>query len=256
MARTETPSPARSTPSAWKVVLAALVLFAILCALGLWQVQRLAWKEGLLATIEERIHRPPVAFTDVVAAHEAGQDVEYLPVSVTGAFLHSGERHFFATWKGTSGYFVYTPLLRADGSAVFVNRGFVPFDRKPAATRGEGQVAGERTITGLARDRLTQKPSSILPDNEPGKNIFYWKDIEAMAATAGLPDGTEIVPFFVDADDSPNPGGLPVGGVTLISMPNNHLQYAVTWFGLAAALAGVVGVWLVRIRREDRAPRP
>jgi surfeit locus 1 family protein len=161
MARTETPSPARSTPSAWKVVLAALVLFAILCALGVWQVQRLAWKEGLLATIEERIHRPPVAFTDVVAAHEAGQDIEYLPVSVTGTFLHSGERHFFATWKGASGYFVYTPLLRADGSAVLV-----------------------------------------------------------------------------------------------ISMPNNHLQYAVTWFGLAAALAGVVGVWLVRIRREDRAPRP
>ncbi|MVA98801.1 SURF1 family protein [Nitratireductor sp. CAU 1489] len=252
----EAPTSARTAPAAWKVVLAALVLFAFLCALGVWQVQRLAWKEGLLATIEERIHRPPVPFRDILAAHDDGQDIEYLPVSVSGTFLHSGERHFFATWKGASGYFVYTPLLRADGSAVFVNRGFVPFDRKPAATRGEGQLAGKVTVTGLARDRLAQKPSSILPDNEPAKNIFYWKDIEAMAATAGLPDGTGIVPFFVDADDSPNPGGLPAGGVTLISMPNNHLQYAVTWFGLAAALAGVVGVWLLRIRREDRPRRP
>ena len=86
----------------------------------------------------------------------------------------------------------------------------------------------------------------MVPENQPEKNIFYWKDRDAMAQTAGLPPGAEVLPFFVDADASPNPGGLPVGGVTIIDLPNNHLQYALTWYGLAAALAAVLGVWLVR----------
>jgi surfeit locus 1 family protein len=86
----------------------------------------------------------------------------------------------------------------------------------------------------------------MIPDNDPAKNIFYWKDRDVMAATAGLPAGYRLVPIFVDANNAPNPGGLPVGGVTIIDLPNNHLQYAVTWYGLAAALAGVLLVWLRR----------
>lgn len=246
----------RQGPAVWKVVLAGTILFAILCALGTWQVRRLIWKQGLLATIEQRIHQPPVALDEARAMHGGGEDIEYLPVAARGTFDHSGERHFFATWKGASGYFVYTPLRLTGGDFLFVNRGFVPYDRKPADTRAGGQVAGEVEVIGLARDRLDQKPSSILPDNDLAKNIFYWKDIEAMAASAGLPADAEVVPFFVDADDGPNPGGWPAGGVTLIDLPNNHLQYAVTWYGLAAALAGVVAVFVVRTRRSRAAPRP
>ena len=76
-----------------------------------------------------------------------------------------------------------------------------------------------------------------MPDNDPAKNIFFWKDLDAMAASAGLPRRATVLPFFVDADATPNPGGLPIGGVTTIDLPNNHLQYALTWYGLAAALA-------------------
>ena len=94
------------------------------------------------------------------------------------------------------------------------------------------------TITGLARNPLAEKPSSLLPDNDPAKNIFYWKDLAAMAGIRRAAAGARVLPFFIDAGAEPaNPGGLPVGGVTIIDLPNNHLQYALTWYGLAAALA-------------------
>jgi surfeit locus 1 family protein len=222
------------------------VAFVILLALGTWQVQRLHWKEGILQTIDQRMHAAPISLAQAEARFASTGDVDYVPVTVTGTFLHEGERHFFSTWQGASGFDVYTPLHLADGRYLLVNRGFVPYDLKDAAKRPRGQVAGEVTITGLARNPLTEKPSRMIPDNDPAKNIFYWKDRDVMAATAGLPADYKLVPFFVDANDAPNPGGLPVGGVTIIDLPNNHLQYAVTWYGLAAALAGVLLVWLRR----------
>lgn len=229
------------------VVLVLACAFSVLIALGTWQVYRLQWKEGLLADIDARTQAPAVSLSEMEERWAAEGTVEYWPVTAEGEFLHDAERHFFATWKGQSGFYVYTPLSLRDGRAVFVNRGFVPYDRKDAATRGQGQVEGTVTVTGLARDPLSEKPSFIVPENEPDKNVFYWKDIAAMAATAGLPESVEIVPFFVDANDAPNPGVLPVGGVTLIDLPNNHLQYAVTWYGLALAL---VGVAVFRFRRR------
>lgn len=233
----------------WLVAILGLLVFAILIGLGTWQVQRLHWKEGLLATIEDRKSAAPLPLAEIEARYRSTGDVDYTPVTVTGTFHHGGERHFLATWKGQSGFFVYTPLELADGRFAFVNRGFVPYDLKDPAKRPEGQVEGELTVTGLARNPLPEKPSSLVPDNDPGKNIFYWKDRDAMAASAGLRATAEIVPVFIDADATPNPGGYPAGGVTLIDLPNNHLQYAVTWYGLAAALAAVMAAWFLRRRR-------
>lgn len=226
-----------------------LVGIALLLALGTWQVQRLHWKEGILQTIAERMHSAPISLAEAEARFASTGDVDYMPVTVSGTFQHSGERHFFSTWEGQSGFDVYTPLRLDDGRYVLVNRGFVPYDLKNAAKRPLGQVAGRVTVTGLARNPLAGKPSRMIPDNEPDENIFYWKDRDAMAATAGLPAGYSLVPIFVDADKTPNPGGLPVGGVTIIDLPNNHLQYAVTWYGLAAALAGVL---LLSLRRPAK----
>ncbi|MGV0879248.1 SURF1 family protein [Martelella sp. FLE1502] len=220
------------------LVLAALA-FVTLISLGNWQVRRLHWKEALLASVEQQLQAPPITLAEAEALPRS--EIEYRPIAVTGRFEHDRERHFFATYEGQSGYYVYTPLRLADGRAVFVNRGFVPFDMKDAATRPEGQVTGTVTVTGLARDRLDEKPSFAVPENAIAQNIFYWKDIDAMAQSTGLSAG-EVVPFFVDADDAPNPGGLPVGGVTRISFPNDHLQYAITWYGLAAVLAVIVGL--------------
>lgn len=233
----------------WAVLAAASVVFVILIALGTWQVQRLAWKEGLLATIAERTASAPVDLGVVLRSDHSIADQEYTPVRVAGTFDHAAERHFFATWQGASGFYVYTPLRLDDGTWLFVNRGFVPFDRKDAATRAEGQVPGRVEITGLLRAALAEKPSSIVPENEPAKNVFYWKDIRAMAESSGLPADADILGLFVDADATANPGGLPEGGVTYIDLPNNHLQYAVTWYGLAAALLGVTMLYLFRGRR-------
>lgn len=233
---------------AWLTALLGLAVFAVLLALGTWQVERLAWKEALLASIAERMSAETVPLAEMETRYRMRPDVDYMPVTATGRFHHAGERHFLATWQGKSGFYVFTPLEIADGRIVLVNRGFVPYDLKNAGSRTEGQVLGEVTVTGLARNPLSGKPSWILPDNDPAANVFYWKDRDTMARSAGLRSAVEILPFFIDADATPNPGGWPVGGVTQIDMPNNHLQYAVTWYGLAAALVGVLGVWFWRRR--------
>jgi surfeit locus 1 family protein len=237
----------------WAALLFAVTGFVVLVGLGTWQVQRLQWKEGLILAIDQRTHSAPRPLADVEGKFTATGDVDYEPVEVRGVFDHRKERHFLATHDGASGFFVYTPLNLADGRSVFVNRGFVPYDRKDPATRRQGQVEGEVTITGLARDPLTEKPSSLVPDNDPDKNVFYWNDRDAMAASTGV-DIAKLVPFFIDAGPAPNPGGLPVGGVTIVDLPNNHLQYALTWYGLAAALAVIFGTWLWRRRFEDQPP--
>ncbi len=181
------------------------MLFFILLALGTWQVQRLHWKEGLLQTIDRRTHSAPQPLAEVERQFAATGDVDYTPVTVTGTFLHQGERHFFATWEGASGFDVYTPLQLEDGRFVLVNRGFVPYDLKDAIKRPQGQVAGKLTVTGLARNPLLAKPSMMLPDNDLSKNIFYWKDRDAMASSAGLPAGAGLVPFLIDAERRAEP---------------------------------------------------
>jgi surfeit locus 1 family protein len=229
-------------------VCALVASLAVLLSLGTWQMQRLAWKERLLADMTERRYAAPVAIEAIEQVKREGGDIEYRPVTVTGVFDHGRERHFLATFDGQSGYHVYTPLQMADGRFVFVNRGFVPYDRKEPQTRREGEVEGVQAISGLARDRLAGKPSSLVPDNDLVRNVFYWKDLLAMASSDSIAPEA-LVPFFVDAGDAPNPGGLPVGGVTQFDLPNNHLQYAMTWYGLALALVGVSGFYIWRSRR-------
>ena len=233
----------------WATLILGGILFMILIGLGTWQVQRLHWKQDLLATIDARTHAEPLSLNEVELQYGRTGDVDYTPVTATGEFMHDAERHFFATWQGASGYYVYTPLRLETGRVVFVNRGFVPFDQKDPKTRQQGQVTGLQTIEGLARNPLPGKPSMMVPDNDPDKNIFYWKDLRAMAILSDLDVDRGVLPFFIDADARPNPGGLPRGGVTMINLPNSHLQYAIIWYGLAAALAGVMGVMLYRRSR-------
>jgi surfeit locus 1 family protein len=244
--------PLSAAPRPRTIVTAILVLtaFAILVGLGTWQVERLHWKEGLLADIATRRAAAPVALSAIEReAAEPGGDIEYRRVSVSGTFDHQGERHFFATFDGRTGFYIYTPLKLADGRILFVNRGFVPYEMKEPATRGAGEVDGVQSLTGYARERLGAKPSSLVPDNDLSKNIFYWKDLAAMTASDGL-DPKNVLPFFVDVDDTAqNPGGWPKGGVTQFDLPNNHLQYALTWYGLAVALLAVVIASILRNRR-------
>jgi surfeit locus 1 family protein len=230
--------------------IAVLIALAILVSLGTWQVERLYWKESLIADIAERLASVPVPLTDVERMLATGGDIEYRPVTATGRYVNDKERHFFATWRGRTGYYVYTPLELAGGRYLFVNRGFVPFENKEPEKRMQGQLTGEQTVTGLARNKLPGKPSWVVPENDVAKNIFYWKDLDVMASSVDIP-ADKLVPFFVDAGDALNPKGLPIGAVTQFDLPNNHLQYAVTWYGLAAALVGVALYALFR-RKDDR----
>ncbi|WP_307376254.1 SURF1 family protein [Peteryoungia aggregata] len=236
----------------WRFWLALILLPAallILLSLGTWQVNRLQWKEALLADIQERSTGPAADVAEVERLLAVGQSVDYRHATAVGRYMHHRERHFLATFEGQSGFYLYTPLELADGRYLFVNRGFVPYDRKDPATRPQGLIEGEQTVTGLARAELTEKPSSLVPDNDEKANIFYWKDLSRMTASVGLP-ADRVLPFFLDADATPVTGGLPKGGVTAIDLPNNHLQYAITWYGLAFALVAVTIAGLVRRRTE------
>lgn len=230
------------------LVAAILAALAILLSLGTWQVYRLQWKEALIAGIEARRHAVPAALSAVEAEARAGGGIDYRPVAVSGTFDHAHEQYFFATDEGKVGYHVYTPLRLEDGRTVFVNRGFVPEELKDPARRPEGQVGGEVTVVGLAREKLAGKPSWVVPENEPAKNLYFWKDLDAMAASAAVP-AARLVPFFIDAGAAANPGGWPKGGVTQLDLPNNHLSYALTWYGLAAVL---VVVSVLAFRRKAR----
>ncbi|MUO79232.1 SURF1 family protein [Agrobacterium vitis] len=222
-----------------------LIALALLVSLGTWQMHRMAWKEGLIADIESRRHQPPASVEDIDALARSGGDVDYRAMTASGTYLNDKERRFLATYDGDAGFYIYTPLQLADGHILFVNRGFVPEQKKEPSTRMGGQLLGLQRVTGLARAKLTEKPSRLVPDNDIAKNVFYWKDLDAMAASTGI-DAAKVLPFFLDAGPSPVPGGLPIGGVTMIDLPNSHLQYALTWYGLALALAVIAVISVFR----------
>lgn len=234
----------------WILLCCSTLAFCILIALGTWQVQRLFWKEQLITKIEERTHSAPKPLAEVEAEFMQTGAVDYMPVTLKGAFRHDLEQYFFTTFNGAAGYAVYTPLILSDNRAILINRGFVPYEMQAPEKRMEGQITGEVTVTGLARDPLITKPSSYLPDNEPAKKLYFWKDWGTMMEKSGLSQDHDFVGFFVDADATPNAGGLPVGGITILEQPNSHLQYAGTWFGLAGVLLVVTIIFISRQRRS------
>ncbi|MBL0370831.1 SURF1 family protein [Rhizobium sp. KVB221] len=242
----ETVRPSSGKRIATFVALA--VAFIILLSLGTWQIERMHWKETLLADIEARRTAPPMTVDQAMTRIAASEPVDYAAISVSGRFDHAHESYFLATHDGEPGFYVYTPMTMADGRVVLVNRGFVPEALKNPSSRPQGLAAGEAEVTGLARAKLEKKPSFVVPENDPGKNLYFWKDMDAMALSAGI-DQQKLLPFFIDANDAPNPGGFPIGGVTQIDFPNSHLSYALTWYGLAAVLAIVAGLaWRRRAR--------
>lgn len=230
--------------------LCAIAVLAVLISLGVWQLQRLAWKEALIARVAARMQMSfaPPAPAENQWPNVNAVDDEYRRVRVTGTFRHDREALVYALLsepKGKfsgPGYWVLTPIETAGGALLFVNRGFVPLDRKDPAMRGEGQVAGIVTVTGLLR--LPEGRSWFTPADDPARHLWQARDPAAIAKAYGL---AHAAPFFIDADSTPNPGGLPQGGETKLVFPNRHLEYAITWFGLAFAL---VAVFVVFARKQ------
>ena len=230
-----------------------LIALAILIGLGTWQLQRLHWKEALVARITQRVAEPPVALPP--RGEWAGLDFgtwEYRPVELTGRYRHDLETRVYALLAephgrlSGPGYWIMTPFaLDGERGDVVINRGFVPLDRADPATRPDAETEGSVTVRGLLRAPEARNP--FTPDDQPDKKLFYARDPAPIAAALGL---SQAAPFTVDATETPA-SGLPQAGETRLEFPNRHLEYALTWYGLAAALLGVfVAFSIARLRRR------
>jgi surfeit locus 1 family protein len=223
---------------------AAACAFALLIGLGTWQVRRLAWKEALIATVSARFAAPPTALPPPAdwALLDPARN-EFQRVTVKAQFLNDKEALVFTTGStmraGESGpgYWVFTPA-RFEGGTVMVNRGFVPQGRQDPATRREGELTGPVQIVGVLR--WPERPGLFTPAADPAKNLWFARDPAAMAAAKGV---GPVAPFYIEQEAPPAPGGLPQVGALRPSFPNNHLGYAITWYGLALVLVVIFGVW-------------
>ncbi|WFU40817.1 SURF1 family protein [Bradyrhizobium sp. CB82] len=220
-------------PSPWLTTL-SLIAIAILIGLGVWQIERRAWKLALIDRVEQRVHAAPTSLPSptVWPAVTAASD-EYRHVSVTGRLLNDQETLVKAVTEEGPGFWVLTPLQRDSGALVLINRGFVPADKRDPATRPEANAPHAIEITGLLR--MTEPRGGFLRDNDPVHHRWFSRDVAAIAAARRL---GAVAPFFIDADAAPNASVYPIGGLTVIRFPNNHLIYALTWFALAFMLAG------------------
>jgi surfeit locus 1 family protein len=225
--------------------LAAAGAFAVLVALGLWQVERKAWKEALIATIAARLSAPPVALPRREEWSRLGAEAdEFLRVAVTAEFENDKEGLVYTGGStlreatGGPGYWVFTPARLTGGGDVMVNRGFVPEGRQNPATRAEGEIAGPVDLIGVLR--WPELPGLFTPNADGVHNIWFSRDSAAIAAAKGI----DAAPFYIELESPDPPGRLPRAGRLQPNLPNNHLQYALTWFGLAAVLTGVYATWL------------
>ncbi len=215
-------------------------------------MKRLEWKEELIALTIARTTAPPSDLDEIEQEWQVSNDVDYMTTSLRGEFKHDQEMYYYNTWDGRAGWNVITPLQLEDGRFVLLNRGFVPLELRDPQLRKEGQITGQVTIDGLARNPIKHKPNSLMPDNVPKSREFFWKDHSQMAGLIVNEKGeaaSKVLPFMIDAGNNPDAFQYPMGGTTRMDFPNSHLQYALTWYGLAMALLVVGAVFLYSRRK-------
>lgn len=220
------------------------MLFCGFVALGTWQVHRRAWKLDLIERVNQRVNATPVAPPVKAQWPTVGKNDEYTHVCLSGEYLHDRETYVQAVTERGPGFWLITPLKRADGNYVLINRGFITAEQKSPTSRDKAQLAGVVQVCGLLR--LTEPGGGFLRHNDLAQAHWYSRDVVAMATMQDL-SVLNVAPYFIDADASPNPGGVPVGGLTVIRFHNSHLVYAITWYGLAL-LTLVGGVVVLRHR--------
>ena len=205
-------------------------LLAALIALGVWQLQRLHWKLDLIAEMNAHLHAAPISLDDILKLPP--QDAQYRRVALDGYFENGRESYVFAaTDDGESAYHVVTPLMLDDGRTLFVDRGLVPPALRQPRTRAKSLLEGEQHVVGVWR--TPDAPGLFTPAPDLKDRIWYSRNVAEMAKTLAIKPAASVI---VEADATPVPGGWPKGGQTVVSLPNDHLQYALTWFLLAASL--------------------
>ncbi len=249
----------RKTPAAglfWPTLL-SIVGLAVLLGLGTWQMRRLAWKDGLIAQIAERTKATPISLDEALQRAAAGKDIEYLRIRTDGRWRHDKEQYLWTPEKSGPGWQVFTPLLTPSGTQLIVNRGFVADADRDRARRPE---PGDTAIRLVGLLRRPEARAAFAPDNDPVRNRWYWRDFEGMKKAMELDGGARTAPYFLDAEPSTpevtkaNPR-LPRGGATRLDLPNSHLQYALTWYGLALTLVGVYAAFARGRLRQARGER-
>jgi surfeit locus 1 family protein len=226
----------------------ALVGIAILVGLGIWQLDRKVWKENLIATLNTRLAAAPGdlpprdAWTGLAAAKDEYRRVAFPAEFVAGeeALVYTAGSAFRPDVQGP-GYWVFAPARLAGGSIVLVDRGFVPLDRMQPDSRAQGLPHGSVDIVGVMR--WPEQPGMFTPAADAKTGVWYARDIKAMAAAK---QWSAPAPFYIEQEAPVPPGGWPKPGKLVVQLPDNHLQYAITWFGLALGLAGVYVVFIAR----------
>lgn len=211
-----------------------------LVALGMWQIDRLAWKGDLIEKVASRVNAAPVPAPSTGSKEDA-----YRRVTVTGHFLHDRATLVQASTVRGAGYWVLTPLVTDRGFTLLVNRGFVPPDERSRYSKPKGIVQ----VTGLMRS--SEPDGGFLRSNAPAADRWYSRDVAAIAAARSL--CSPIANYFIDAEHSGPANTLPMGGLTVLTFPNNHLSYALTWFALAAMAAGAYMIVMRYEWKERRA---
>ncbi len=245
MSGTASTAPAGRWRSLLAPGLSALVVFAILLGLGFWQIARKTEKESLIARIVERSRAEPVA-PPTAEAWDPARD-EFRHVRVTGRFANEQETLVHGLAPGNTpgralqGYYVLTPFRRAQGGTVLVNRGFVPTELRAQADRRDGLIEGETVLTGILR--ASEARGMFVPAPDPGRGEWFNRDVAGIAQSRGL---GEVAPYLIEADAVPGSKVWPRGVPLRVDLPNNHLQYAFTWFAIAACLVGVFSVFAWR----------
>lgn len=232
-------------------IIFTLVAVAGLVALGTWQLERRSWKEGLIAELEDKLSAPPIALPprERWSQLSAAKD-EFRRVTFPAEFL---DQEALVYTSGSAirpdvsspGYWVLSPLRLPDGNLVVVNRGFVPERKQDPKTRPDGQPRGATEIVGAIR--WPEQRGLFTPNDTPAKNLWFVRDPAAMAAAKGW---GPVAPFYIDQEAPLSPGGFPKVGPLKPNLPNNHLQYAATWYGLALVVL-ISGILFVRSRRRE-----
>lgn len=234
-------------------VVLMLALTALFAGLALWQWQRLAEKQALIASVESRLTLPPVHLPAVSEWEATGAEFyDYRPLTISGTYVPEGTVLVFtslATAKGQHsgpGYWVMTPFAADGGGTLFVNRGFVPQASGPAFAAGGATPSGTVTLTGIGR--ASERAGSFTPGTDVENRVEWVRDVERLARLAG-PAAPPFAPVYLDLPAG-DPGALPQGGETVVEFPNNHLGYALTWFGFALLTPVMLAFWLLRQRRR------
>jgi surfeit locus 1 family protein len=244
---------ARKRRSWLGLLVPALLAFAALIALGTWQIERKAWKEDLIAALTVRLAAPPVALPPPESwpSLDAADD-EYRRVTFSATFDHGKETFVYATASSFRpdvngrGYWIFTPARLLGGGFVMVNCGFVPEADKEAATRAAVQIAGPVEITGTLR--WPDGRHWFSPSADIAHNLWFARDPLGIAGAKGV---HPVAPFYVEQEAPVPPGGLPQPGKLVVNLPNNHLGYAITWYGLALVLLVAFAAWARSSRRAQ-----